>query len=164
MTVHVQMVGMKGAPKGMKSFRQTLQGPLGKVIALAIVAVGAVAVYLTLFGGPPTATDIARQRTYIDAESGKPFKVDIYPGLSMPVKSPFTGNPTGVEPELCFWTAEGTAKTTPDYVLLNRQHIPPIPGPTFCPVCHRLVVPHNPSPSPGDAPPMTEDHYKAMHH
>lgn len=145
----------------MQSLRKKLEGPAGKAIAGGAVVVGIGVLLWSLFGGGPTAADISRGRTFIDAESGKTFQATVDVGMSMPLKSPFTGKNTGVEPELCYWTADGKPKTTPDYVLLNRAAIPPKPGPTFCPICHRLVVGRNPSPMPDVPPPPTESEYSA---
>jgi hypothetical protein len=145
----------------MSSFRETLQGPAGKVIAAGFLVAGGVAVYLTVFGGGPSIGDSASRRTFVDAESGKSFQVTVSAGMTTPVESPFSGKKTGIEPELCYWTADGHPKPDPDYVLLNRLHLPPIAGPTFCPVCHRLVIGRNPRAQEGDKPPPTEAEYKA---
>jgi len=148
----------------MKSFRETLQGPAGKVIAGVVVVVGLASAYASYRAGGPSLADQSLRRTFVDAETGQPFPVTLTPDMVVPVKSPFTGRDTGVEPELCYWTADGQPKDVPDPVLLNANHIPPLPGPTFCPVCHRLVIGHNPRALPGMKPPITEADYKAQEH
>ena len=52
-------------------------------------------------------------------------------------------------------------KKKPDAVLLRA--LLGERGPTFCPVCKRLVVMHNPRPKDGSTPPQTEAEYAASH-
>ena len=148
----------------MKSVREMLRGTGGIAIAAVVVVGAGVAVFFSVHESGPSPMDASRQRTFMDAESGKPFQATLSAGDSLPLKSPFTGKLTGVEAEMCNWTADGKPKPTPDPVLLNSAHLPPIAGPTFCPVCHRLVVGHNPPALAGDQPPRTEAEYAKREH
>jgi hypothetical protein len=98
---------------------------------------------------------------FIDSETGQTFHLRVEPGMSIPVKSPYTGRATGYVAELCYWTKDGQIKSDPTAVLMNQDIGKP--GPTFCPDCGRLVIPHNPIPRPGDRPPPTEAEYWASH-
>jgi hypothetical protein len=137
----------------MQSFRKTLEGPAGKVIAVAFVLIGGLAAYLSLRGGGPTAGDLSRQRVLIDSETNKSFNYELKAGENFPVKAP-SGGKTGYPAEACYWTRDGQVKAEPTYVLLNQMLGKP--GPTYCPDCGRLVVPRNPRPAEGDKPPPTE--------
>ena len=149
----------------MGTFRDKLKGSGGLVLAgLLVVGTGALLYYEMSGNDAATAGAMSRRRTFIDAETAKPFEVTLESGMTTPVKSPDTGKMTGVEAELCYWTAEGNPKATPDPVLLNAKHMSPLPGATFCPVCHRLVVARNPMALPGEAPPPTEAEYRAGDH
>ena len=143
----------------MQSIRKILSGPAGLVVAGLFGLAACIGIYITLFGGGPTAADLSSDRVFVDAENGKPFNAHLSAGDSVPLKSPFTGKMTGVEGTPCYWTADGKVKQTPDYVAVKQ--LLGEPGPTFCPVCHRLVVPHNPLPTPGQTPPPTEAEYNA---
>lgn len=96
-------------------------------------------------------------RWFVDADSGKPFRKNLELGMSVPIKSPFTGHNTGYPAELCYWTADGKAKTDPTPVLLNSEI--GVDEPTFCPDCGRLVVGHNPAPDGIHGPPPTKQEY-----
>ena len=98
---------------------------------------------------------------FVDSETGKTFTLELKRGMTFPVISPYTGRATGYQPEACFWNADGTTKSTPTYVILNSDLGKS--GPTFCPDCGRLVVPHNPPPS-GQRPPPTRDEYFQRFH
>lgn len=143
----------------MQTARNLLRGPAGTAVAVVVLLGGGVAAYFALFGGGPTAGDLSNDRVFVDGENGKPFNAHLSVGDAVPVKSPFTGKMTGVEGTPCYWTADGTVKKTPDYVALKQ--LMGQRGPTFCPVCHRLVVAHNPVPTPGQTPPPTEAEYNA---
>src|SRR6476620_6465900 len=98
-------------------------------------------------------------RLYIDAKTGKPYRVELTTGMTVPTKAP-SGGDTGYPAELCYWTKDGKVKEDPTPVLLNQ--FKGKPEPTFCPDCGRLVVGHNPRPqSPSDKPPPTETEYKS---
>ncbi len=97
---------------------------------------------------------------FVDVDSGKTFPLALTAGLTLPVKSPFTGKSTGYPAELCFWTKDGKPKADPTAVVLNE--LLGKPGPTFCPDCGRLVVHHNPAP-PNARLPMTREEYESSH-
>jgi hypothetical protein len=146
-----------------KKQQSRLSGTQGIMIASALLLAGLIGIYLE-FGrsdGRSDAIDRSQVRTFIDAENGQVFDVRLKPGMTYPVTSPFTGRATGLEGELCYWTADGSIKATPDHVLLNFMRMPPVRGATFCPFCHRLVVERNPAPDPGSTPPPTESEYRA---
>lgn len=115
--------------------------------AAVVLAVG-VMVYLvlrsTLFA-PPTAGDVSRARTVMDAETGELIAdFPIKEGTLYPWTNPRTGKATLFPPETCYWTKDGKAKAEPTYVLLNN--LTGKPGKTTCPDCGREVVGHNPKP------------------
>jgi hypothetical protein len=142
--------------------KEKSQSKIGLIAAVVVIAAGAV-MLVVYFSGPSAAAKSARHRVFIDAETGKSFEVDLAVGMTYPVKSPDTGHMSGQPAELCYWTADGQPKATPDPVLLNNLRMPPVDGPTFCPVCHRLVVGNNPGPAPGRKPPPTEAEYTARY-
>ncbi len=87
----------------------------------------------------------SRIRAVIDAETGEVLpEFRIRDGTSIPWRNPKTGRDTLYPATECFWTADGKAKLEPTYVLLNEYVGKP--GPTYCPECGRVVVPHNPLP------------------
>lgn len=122
-------------------------------ITCLVLAVWSIAHYL----GPSPAVAASTHGQFICAETGKPFSLTITPGLTLPVRSPYSGKDTGYPAELCYWTKDGAIRTEPVPVLLNsylgRR------DPTFCPDCGRLVRSRNPQPVPGSAPP-TRQQYK----
>lgn len=146
--------------------RSLIKQPGSKLAAgaLVIVAVGvAWHLYQHHLGQSPAAT-LANKRTFICAVTGKTFTRKLEAGMTIPVRSPYSGRETGYEAEKCFWTREGTAKDEPTYVLLN-EHRAEYRGkkapPTFCPDCGRLVRSRNPAPEPGGRPPPTQAQYNA---
>jgi hypothetical protein len=148
----------------MNGLRELIRGPGGKAVAI-------IAVILCLSGAawsiwsnmsPPGAVTSANDPWFVDAETGKAFHVKLKVGMSIPVKSPFTGHMTGYPAELCYWTKDGHVKKDPTPVLLNSEIGKP--GPTFCPDCGRLVVAHNPPAREGETPPPTRAQWEAMHH
>jgi hypothetical protein len=110
---------------------------------------------------PNSALEAANDPIFIDAKTGYVFRCKLTAGMSYPVISPDTGQRTGYEAELCYWTKDGQVKKTPTPVLLNQFR--GISGPTFCPDCGRLVVAHNPMAVEGHKPPPTEAEYWATH-
>jgi hypothetical protein len=128
---------------------------------LAVVAVVAAAKFAMSSLGTPHALDAAETQIFVDSETGQSFTAKLTVGMTFPVKSPFTGRQTGFPAELCYWTKDGQIKTDPTPVALNSYLGKS--GPTFCPDCGRLVVPHNPMPRPGAHPPPTLEQYKATH-
>jgi hypothetical protein len=93
------------------------------------------------------------------AQTGKAFTVELKDGLSIPVRSPYSGQQTGYPAELCYWTKDGKPKDEPTAVLLNSWVGKR--GPTFCPDCGRLVVGRNPEPAPDRKPPPTREEYQS---
>jgi hypothetical protein len=91
---------------------------------------------------------------YVDSQTGQAFLHKNVVGDTVPVHSPYTGANTGYPGVPCYWTASGEVKKDPDWVIMNYELGKP--GPTFCPVCGRLVVPRAPLPRPGDRPPPTQ--------
>ncbi len=137
------------------AMREWLDSTGGKIVAGALILVAAVAVVYVVrntFGPSADATD-ANTRIFIDAETGKPFRHELKLGDTIPLKAP-SGKESGYQAELCYWTGDGKIKTDPTPVLLNE--LVGKPGPTFCPDCKRLVVPHNPMPQSGSKPPPTQ--------
>ena len=138
-----------------------LEKPAGKFAAGAVAIVGIVGMAytaFTMFTSSPAA-QLAKQ-TFVDSTTGLSFSHTVTPGELPPVQAP-SGGRTGYPPELCYWTADGKPKDQPDYVLLNEEVGKP--GPTFCPVCHRLVVHHNPSATSGARVPPTQAEYEQSH-
>ena len=142
-----------------KGLREHLQGAGGKVVAVVVVVAALVGAALAArnFFGPSAEQRYARDRVFIDAETGKPFEYTLKKGDMYPVMAP-SGKKTGYPAELCFWTADGKPKTDPTAVLMNAAVGKK--GPTFCPDCGRLVVPFNPPPREGEAAPPKQSEYK----
>jgi hypothetical protein len=138
----------------MDLIRRHLAGRGGKVVAIVGCAVAiCVAVYVCIGfmkGGTP---DAANYTTYVCSETGKSFRHRNELGETIPIYSPHSGKNTGYPGEACYWTADGQTKSEPTWVLLNEAIGKS--GPTFCPDCGRLVVGHNPRPTPGGKPPPT---------
>jgi hypothetical protein len=144
-----------------KGLREHLQGTAGKVVAVGVVVValvGAAWAARNFFGASPEQR-YARDRTFVCAETGKPFEYTIKKGDLYPVPSPHSGKNTGYPAELCFWTADGKVKSEPTPVLMNVYTGKK--GATFCPDCGRLVVPFNPMAREGEPPPPKQSEYKA---
>jgi hypothetical protein len=144
----------------MENIREFLRSPAGRITGMVLILVGVGALFLSLRGffGRSEAASIASERTYICAETGKPFNHKLVRGERIPVESPHSGKPTGYPAELCYWTADGHIASKPTAVLLNKYA--GIEGPTFCKVCGRLVVPHNPMAREGMTPPPTQAEYE----
>ena len=136
---------------GLREFFESPKGK-GLVIAAGVVLIAALfwALRDNLSGSQAAA--VSRNRTFIDAKTGKPFSYELQNGDKYPVRAP-SGGMTGYPAELCYWTKDGGVKQDPTPVLLNVWIGKP--GPTYCPDCGRLVVPHNPYPAPGATPPPT---------
>lgn len=133
-----------------------------QLVILGICLLGAVyLVWLVASHSGSGVPDTAYYRMYVCSETGKSFRHKIQVGDIVPILSPFTGKETGYPAEACYWTPEGTIKQNPDWVILNG--VLGKPGPTFCPICGRLVVGHNPDPPPGSRPPPTQSEYEAEH-
>jgi hypothetical protein len=138
--------------------REFLAGKAGKIVALALFVMGIAVVVFSYkhYLGPSQAEILSREPTYVDSTTGQAFTHTLVLGEKVPVKSP-SGGDTGYPAEPCYWTKDGKIKDTPDWVILNETLHKS--GPTFCPVCGRLVQPHNPRPNPGDKPPPTLEEY-----
>jgi hypothetical protein len=134
----------------------------GKVTAGVVVVVVFASLYVEIRNtvNPPAAAAMY-EVSFICSQTGQVFKHAPQKGESIPVYSPFSGANTGYPAEFCYWTADGQIKSTPTPVLLNSWIGKS--GPTFCPDCGRLVVSHNPFPSPGDKPPPTREEYERRH-
>jgi len=138
-----------------------LEKPAGKaagiVFCLAALALG---VYVIKSYSTSTALAQDKDRIFIDATTGQSFSHELVLGEKVPVLAP-SGNMSGFPAELCYWTKDGTIKSDPTAVLLNSYIGKP--GPTFCPDCGRLVVPHNPIAQPGMRPPPTREEWESWH-
>jgi len=138
----------------MAGLREFFESSKGKSIALIAGVVLLVVLFVVIWSNLGSeATEISRDRMYIDATTGKAFEHTLKAGDVMPVKAP-SGQNTGYPAEPCYWTADGKIKDKPTPVLLNSYVGKP--GPTFCPDCGRLVVMHNPPPMVGAKPPPTK--------
>jgi len=145
----------------MQGIREFLNKPIGKIVTVVMIlcSLGAVAWSVKSNLGETDAAHLARDKTFICSETLKPFEHQLSIGDKFPIESPYSGKSTGYPATACFWTADGKAKKDPTWVLLNETLGKP--GPTFCPECGRLVIPHNPVPNPGDkAPPLQSEYRK----
>ena len=133
-------------------------GP-GRVAAAALVLIGlgAVAFAAMRVFGPSAAARTSRERTFICAETKKPFDYTIKAGDMIPVRSPHSGKNTGYPAEICSWTQDG--KVGKETVVLLNSHLGSS-EPTFCPDCGRLVVGHNPLADTSRKPPPTREEYR----
>ena len=147
----------------MEKVQRILAGKWGWPLAAAVLVLGLAGVSGSLTGllGRSDAAAASADRAFIDAESLKSFTIRLKPGMTIPVRSPYSGKDTGYPAELCYWTRDGQIKDTPTPVLLNAYR--GRPEPTFCPDCGRLVVGHNPQPMAGAKPPPTAQEYHARH-
>ncbi len=149
---------MVAEQSGLREFLRTSSGKTVGIFVV-VLALGLAAYETWSFFAPDPIIAMASSPLFIDSETGKTFHVKLKEGMSFPVKSPYTGRLTGYKAELCYWTKDGKPKTEPDAVLMNDEIGKP--GPTFCPVCGRLVVHRNPKASDDRTPPPTEAEYKA---
>ena len=141
------------------AMREWLDSTAGRIVAVALLAVAAAAVFIAVrrFMGDAPEVAEANTRVFIDQSTGQSFSHTLKAGDAIPIRAP-SGKEAGYPAELCYWTKDGQQKTEPTAVLLKSwlgQE-----GQTFCPDCGRLVRPHNPKPMPGDKPPPTEAEYK----
>ena len=131
-------------------------GTAGLAVFVVLVLAGLVWLFYSTLG-PSSASRHNSQRVYICAETGKTFNYNVKPGKLFPVYSPYSKKDTAYPAQFCFWTAEGTLKKEPTYVLLGMYQN--IKGPTFCPDCNRLVPADNPVVTEGATPPPTKEEY-----
>jgi hypothetical protein len=147
----------------MQSVREFLQSTAGKVLAIAaiVLCIGAAAWSIWSNVGQDSAVKDANALIFMDIENGRTFKVIPTADMPYPYKSPFTGHMTCYHAELCGWTKDGHVRSEPFAVVLNSELGKS--GPTFCPDCGRLVVPHNPVAVEGHRPPPTQQEYMLSH-
>jgi hypothetical protein len=142
----------------LEALRKFLQSGAGKVLAGVVVIVGLVLAFYSLRGVTTDAgEELARNRMFIDIETGQPFEHELEMGKPFPVRAP-SGKESGYPAEACYWTKDGKTKSEPTYVFVSSVW----KGgsePTFCPDCGRLVVGHNPKPSADSTPPPTKEEY-----
>lgn len=144
----------------MASVREFLNTAAGRWTALGLLGLAGLFLVRSVWGfvsGDNEILAASLDRTFICAETGKPFGFEISAGVVVPVRSPHSGRDTGFPAELCYWTGDGRITEQPTPVLLNRYVGKK--EPTFCPDCGRLVRPHNPRPQAGDPPPPTANKY-----
>ena len=143
--------------QALKSFLETPRGRVA-VIAAGILSLAFLYNSFRVSFGTSSAVSLSKERIFICSETGRSFPVTLEAGMPIPLHSPYSGKNTGYPAELCYWTAEGTVKSTPAAVLMNS--VLGKKGATFCPDCHRLVVGHNPPAKEGVPPPLTEIEYQ----
>jgi hypothetical protein len=145
------------------ALRVFLTSTAGKATGIALFIVAIAIAYFSYRHtlGPSEAAITAEEQTFVDSVTGKAFTHTLELGDKIPLKAP-SGGDTGYPAEQCYWTADGKIKDTPDWVILNQTLHKS--GPTFCPVCGRLVTDHNPRPKPGDKPPPTKAEYDRLYH
>jgi len=141
----------------MPGVREFLQGPKGQFVAGGFAVLAAATAAYSIFANVGSPVDEQNTRVFVDAETLKPFKVNLR-GATIPALAP-SGKKTGYPAELCYWTADGKTKTEPTPVLLNEYK--GSNAPTYCPDCGRLVVGQNPVPGPTSKPPPTAAERKA---
>ena len=140
----------------LKEFTGTRAGRVvsGTCAALALACAG-YAAYSSIGSGP---AELSANRVFIDADTLQSFHCELRAGMTLPVKSPYSGKNTGYPAEMCYWTRDGKVSDKPTPVLLNSYK--GIHDPTFCPECGRLVIAHNPHPMPESKPPPTAQDYR----
>ena len=141
---------------GLREFLNSSRGKIVSFVAAALMLI--VAGYLVWRAiAPSEAESVSNDRWFVDAKTMKGFQHELKMGEHVPVEAP-SGGATGSPAERCYWTKDGQTKKQPTAVLLNRWQGKA--EPTFCPDCGRLVVGHNPAPTPGAKAPPTEAEYK----
>jgi hypothetical protein len=143
----------------IRHYVNTPQGQkVSAAVGILVVLLGGYAVYRQGFVGN-AAEQAANVRWFVDATTGKPFRVSMSDKLEIPAKAP-SGGMTGYPAEECYWTADGKVKSTPTYVLVRNVWLGDA-EPTFCPDCGRLVVGHNPHARAGATPPPTKEEFES---
>lgn len=134
------------------------QSPRGKATLISGVVIAGIFILYSLssFFGESEVAKLSRQRTFVDAATGRAFQYELQPGVRFPVPAP-SGQSTGYPAEFCYWAKDGSQRSEPFPVLLN-QYIGKS-EPTFCPDCGRLVSPQSPPPYPAQKPPPTQAEY-----
>ncbi|MCA9279270.1 MAG: hypothetical protein H6815_08215 [Phycisphaeraceae bacterium] len=128
-----------------KTGRKSNSGVLKIVLFFVLVGVIVVIALPWIRNQNPSSAAVTSTRLVMDAETGEIFDNFRVPkDQPFPWKNPKTGRNTLYMPEKCYWTPDGKAKNTPDYVLLNK--FTGKAGPTLCPVCGKEVREHNPTP------------------
>jgi hypothetical protein len=147
--------------QGSKGVREFLNSSAGKAVSIGFIllAVGVIFFSIRSTFGSSDIQNFANTRTFICAETLKPYQYELTATSKIPAPSPHSGKNTGYPAEFCYWTKDGKTKTQPTPVLLNTWR--KLPEPTFCPDCGRLVVVRNPEPRPGGKAPPTEAELKA---
>lgn len=132
--------------------RKLTEGKGGLVLAALLFLVGGIAFYLLVLRGDGASeiADDSRTQTLIDAD-GNVFTVHLSETSTETELINSKSGKKGFPVEWCWWTKDGKVREKPFPVLLNQYKGDP--GPTFCPDCDRLVVPHNPQALPGLPPP-----------
>jgi hypothetical protein len=145
----------------MNGVREFLASKGGRVAAAAAIVAMSAVIYASsreYFSEADFAGD-SRTRTFICAETGRPFKHTLTIGDEFPLLSPHSDKHTGYPAELCYWSADGGVNVKPTHVLLNPLRGQR--GPTFCPDCDRLVTEMNEPPRAGIAAPPTRAEHAA---
>ncbi len=117
---------------------------VGMMVGVIVASVVIVVMQLPHYWGRSESAEELNGRWLICMESRKAYHVNLEDVGSFPAYSPFSKKNTGVEAELCYWTAEGKIKDKPVPVLLNEMVGDS--SRTYCPECGRLVVARNPGP------------------
>lgn len=148
------------AQRGSQGVREFLNSNAGKGVTIAFILIALGAAFFSIKGSFGSS-DVQglNTRTFICAQTLKPYQYELTTTSKIPAPSPFSGKNTGYPAEMCYWTKDGKIRPTPYPVLLNSYK--KLPEPTFCPDCGRLVVARNPQPSAGAKPPPTEAEWKA---
>lgn len=146
----------------MDRFREWTRTPAGRIVSVAVAAAGLFAAFVSVrsyLGGSAGAV-ASSERTFVCAETGKPFGYMLVAGDTLPVASPHSGKKTGYPAESCNWTADGQVRAEPVLVLLEEYKDKGKRPPTFCPDCGRRVVARNPLAVAGERPPPTKAEYE----
>lgn len=121
-------------------------------VAVVIFAAAAVWAWRNLSGDTPA--DIAANRAFYCAETGKFYEYVIQMGDTSPYPSPYSGKKTGYRAEACYWTKDANGrwgrKEKPTLVIVAKEMDETTEEKTYCPDCGREVVRHNPMPLDAD--------------
>jgi len=144
----------------LEQLHNFLQTRNGKIVSGILIGLGVLSIIMSVRTSFSSSDAVAqsRDRIYICAETGKTFRVELKAGMATPIESPYSGKATGYPPELCYWTAGGSVKKEPTFVVMKKMKGEK--GPTFCPDCHRRVVNDNPVARAGATPPKLESEDK----